>query len=145
VFLGRRPQEPVDQELQAFYAKHLNALKSPIFREGQWSLCGRGVRPDNTSFQNLVAWAWLKENDHLLIVVNLSEYAVQARVQFPWGDARWDTWRLGDASSDLISDRDGREMLHSGLYLELGPWDCHFFQSSRPGNTKSIHAAAAGA
>ena len=41
VFLGRRPEEPVDTELLDFYRKLLAAINSPVFREGQWSLCER--------------------------------------------------------------------------------------------------------
>jgi len=144
VFLGRRPEEPVDRELQAFYARHLKAINSPVFREGQWSMCEPESQSDNPSFHNLVAWSWLKENDHCLIVFNFSECAVQARVQVPWGDDRSEPWRLDDASSDGTYDRDGHEMLSPGLYLELGPWDCHFFQWSRMSKGKSNRAAAAG-
>jgi glycosidase len=144
VFLGRRPEEPADRELQAFYERHLKAINSPVFREGQWSMAGPEGQPDNPSFQNLVAWGWLKDNDRCLIVVNLSECAVQARVQVPWGDARTETWHVADASSDAPCDRTGHEMMSPGLYLELGPWDCHFFQCSRTSKGKSMSAAAAG-
>ena len=37
VFLGRRPHEPVDEGLQSFYAKLLETIDSPVFRDGQWS------------------------------------------------------------------------------------------------------------
>ena len=86
VFLGRRPHEPSDQGLQSFYAKLLEAIDSPVFRDGQWSLCERTGWPDNPSFQNLVAWSWAKDDDRYLIVVNLSDSTVQARVQIPWQD-----------------------------------------------------------
>src|SRR6185369_317952 len=36
VFLGRRPKEPVNRELQAFYKKLLKSIDSPVFRNGQW-------------------------------------------------------------------------------------------------------------
>ena len=88
VFLGRRPAEPVDKALQAFYAKLLAAINAPIFRDGEWKLCERSGWPDNPSFQNLVAWSWVKDDDRRLIVVNLSDSAVQARVQVPWEDVR---------------------------------------------------------
>ena len=41
VFLGRRPEEPLDGTLRDFYRKLLGAIKSPVFREGQWCLCER--------------------------------------------------------------------------------------------------------
>lgn len=39
VFLGRRPAEPVDKALQAFYGKLPAAINAPIFRDGEWKLC----------------------------------------------------------------------------------------------------------
>lgn len=37
-------------------------------------------------------------------------------------------WRLTDALSGEIYERDGSEMVGPGLYVELGPWGSHFFQ-----------------
>jgi len=57
VFLGRRPEEPLDEGLQDFYHTLLAAINSPVFRDGQWSLCERTGWPDNQSCQNIVACA----------------------------------------------------------------------------------------
>jgi len=128
VFLGRRPDEPVDQDLHSFYEKLLGAINRPVFREGEWSLCERTGWPDNTSFQNLVAWSWGKGDARYLIVVNLSAGLAQARVQVRWVDAGGGKWQLVDALSGTAYERDGDEMLSPGLYVELRPWNYHFFQ-----------------
>jgi hypothetical protein len=133
VFLGRRPDEPVDPELRAFYKRLLQAVNAPVFPDGQWQLCQRTGWPDNQSCQNLVAWVWVKDDDRRLIVVNLSESAVQARVQVPWEDLRGQTWRLRDALSDASYERNGDEMVAPGLYVEMGPWEGNVFQCSRTG------------
>ena len=143
IFLGRRPAEQADRNLQTFYARHLKAITSPVFREGQWSLCGPEGQPENSRFQNLVAWNWRKDNDRCLIVINLSECAVQARVHVPWEDGSAITWQLADASSEVICNRDGHEMLSPGLFLELGPWDFHFFHCSHIARGNSFRVAAA--
>ena len=117
--------------MQTFYNKLLAAINAPLFRDGEWKLCERSGWPDNPSFQNLVAWSWVKDDDRRLIVVNLSNSAVQARVQVPWEDIRAGTWRLIDALSGASYDRDGDEMAASGLYVELGPWSYYFFQCRR--------------
>ena len=135
VFLGRRPAEPVDKSLQAFYDNLLAAINAPIFRDGEWKLCERSGWPDNASFQNLVAWSWVKNDDRRLIVVNLSNRAVQARVHVPWEDVRGKAWRLSDAFSDVSYDRDGNEIAMSGLYVELDPWRYSFFQYHLVGQT----------
>lgn len=142
VFLGRRPEEPVDRELQSFYKKLLKSINSPVFRSGQWSLCDRKGWPDNESYLNLVAWAWARDDDRYLVVVNLSDRAVQARVIVPWGDVGGDTWRLGDTLNEAIYERNGDEMQGEGLYVELGPWDYNFFQCWRTRKAMAPRRAA---
>ena len=58
VFLGRRPDEPVDAELKAFYERLLGALGDPVFRTGEWQLGEAAGWNGNDSWQNLVAWGW---------------------------------------------------------------------------------------
>jgi hypothetical protein len=137
VFLGRRPAEPIDESLHAFYTKLLAAINAPVFRDGEWKLCARNGWPDNPTFQNLVAWSWVKDDDRRLIVVNLSDSGAQARVQVPWSEVSGQTWRLADALSDAIYDRHGDDMLSPGLYVDLGPWEFHFFQCSRTAKSRS--------
>lgn len=127
VFLGRRPSEPVDKDLRSFYKSLLETVNTSSFREGQWNLCDRTGWPDNASFQNLVAWSWLKGDQRYLIIVNLSDSPVQARVQVRWANSGG-KWRLIDKLSAVIYERDADEMLRQGLYVELGPWGCHFFE-----------------
>ena len=135
VFLGRRPQEPVDQGLQRFYQKLLSAIDKPIFRDGEWSLCERTGWPDNTTYQNLVAWSWLRGDERYLIIVNLSDYPAQSRVRVPWADANGVEWHLLDAISGATYERPGDEMWSPGLYVELAPWNYHFFEFLRTNKT----------
>jgi hypothetical protein len=131
VFLGRRPAEPVDNELQSFYEKLLTAINAPIFRDGKWTLCERSGWPDNQSCQNLVAWSWVKDDDRRLVIVNLSDSAAQAHVKVPWSELRGSCWRLTDTLSDVSYDRNGNEMADSGLYVELEPWGYCAFECRR--------------
>jgi hypothetical protein len=128
VFLGRRPTEPVDQELKTFYAKLLAQIDAPIFRDGDWQLCARSGWPGNSSVENLVAWSWVKGIDRRLIVVNLCGSAVQAHVQVPWELPRESSWRLTDNLLDTHYERHASDLSPPGLYVELGPWGCHFFR-----------------
>jgi hypothetical protein len=136
VFLGRRPEEPADEALQAFYTKLLQAINRPLFRDGQWSLCESIGWPDNSSYQNLVAWNWVKPGDRCLIVVNLSGNRSQARIQVPWNDVGGETWRVADALSDASYDRDGDEWHALGLYVDVEPWGCHLFHCARRSATR---------
>jgi hypothetical protein len=74
----------------------------------------------------LVAWSWVKDADKRLIVVNLSDQSAQAQVCVRWEDVRGATVHLVDALSDASYDRAGCDLLSPGLYVELGPWACHF-------------------
>jgi len=131
VFLSRRPDEPIDRALVEFYEVLLTAVDRSVFREGRWSLCERRGWPDNASFQNLVTWNWVKDDERYLIVVNLSDGPAQAKVRVPWRDAGGTKWNLIDLSSGANYERDGDEMLSPGIYVELSPWGYHFFQCLR--------------
>ena len=130
VFLRRRKPEPVDVELQKFYAALLPAIDRPVFREGEWQLCDRSGWPDNASFENLVAWTWQDANDRYLIVVNLSDRRSQAEVRLPWTDLARAKVTLTDVLSGATYDRDGSGMLSAGVYVDLESWNYHFFRCS---------------
>jgi hypothetical protein len=128
VFLGRRPAEPVDQELADFYGRLLKAVNHEVFRNGEWRLCERSGWPDNRSCLNLLAWCWVKEDERFLIVINFRQEAAQGRVHPPWDELRGKRCRLTDLLSDQTYDRSGDEMWDAGLYVDLKPWQCHLFQ-----------------
>jgi hypothetical protein len=128
VFLGRRPGEPGDPELETFYRRLLKELRHDVFRNGRWRLCDRTGWPDNQSFRNILTWCWEKGKERRLIVVNFSERAAQARVLPPWEDLPGKTWRLVDGISGEVYDRGGDDMSENGLYVELGPWGFHFLR-----------------
>jgi glycosidase len=131
VFLGRRPEEQVDHDLEAFYRQLLEEIHRDIFRNGEWRLCERSGWPDNQSFRNILAWCWVWEGRRYLILVNYSNAQAQARIQVPWDELRGKTWHLGDILSGEIYDRNGGEMRDEGLYVDLGPWKYNLFEVKR--------------
>jgi hypothetical protein len=128
VFLARRPDEPPDSDLRAFYTSLLDAVAKEGLKDGVWRLCEREGWPDNRSFLNIVAWCWEKGKNRHLIIVNLGDCAAQARVQVPGDGIRGKTWRLVDVLTGDTWDRDGDEMGGAGLYIDLAPWGCSFFR-----------------
>ena len=102
VFLGRRPAEPVDQDLVAFYERLLKETNRDVFRNGEWRLCERSGWPDNQSCQNILAWCWVKEDERYLVVINFRQEAAQARVHLPWDELRGRQWRLNDVLSGEV-------------------------------------------
>jgi hypothetical protein len=131
VFMGRRPYEPVDEDLKVFCTQLLHAIDSPVFRDGEWTLCEKSGWPDNPTFLNLVAWNWIKREERYLVIVNLSGTPAQALVRVPWSDVSGTNWRLSDRLSDESYERSGDQMGGEGLYVELAPWNFHFFRCER--------------
>jgi hypothetical protein len=128
VFLGRRPVEPLDHDLVAFYERLLKATDRAVFRSGAWRLCERSGWPDNQSCLNVLSWCRVMDDERYLIVINLGPAGAQARVHLPWDELRGHTWRLDDALSGAVYDRSGDEMRDAGLYVDLGPWAHHVFR-----------------
>jgi hypothetical protein len=112
----------------AFYGRLLKEVNREVFRNGDWRLCEQSGWPDNQSCQNILAWWCVKEDERYLIVVNFSDGPAQARVNGAWHELRGETWRLHDVLSDKFYDRDGDDLRQAGLYVDLGPWQCHLFQ-----------------
>jgi alpha amylase-like protein len=135
VFLSRRPDEAIDEDLRGFYRKLLLAINRRVFREGEWNLCEKTGWPDNASFQNLVAWHWVDREARYLIVVNLSDLPAQALVHLRWNELGGRKWHLKDVLSGAMFERHGGEMQSPGLYVELAPWDFHFFEFLRTNKT----------
>ena len=129
VFLARRPDEEPDTELRAFYERLLAALDDPVFRSGEWQLGERGGWEGNDTWPNLVAWGWRDDAPRKLVVVNLSDAPASGHVWLPWDDLHGRPWRLEDASSGALFERNGDD-LRNGLFVALDPWAWHLFDLS---------------
>ncbi|MEO8657656.1 MAG: alpha-amylase [Bryobacteraceae bacterium] len=118
VQLGRAPQEFDDAALRDFYLHLLAQSRRLPLEHGSWKLLECDGWPDNQSCRNLLAWAW---DDKWLIVVNYASEWSQGLVRNALSPGRW---RLSDLNSGSIFERDGGE----GLYVELPPWEYHWFE-----------------
>ncbi len=125
VFLARRPDEPADPDLRAFYEQLLTALADDVFREGEWQLGGRSGWDGNDDWENLAAWGWRGES-RKLVVVNLSGRSASGHVSLPWDELRGRAWQLDDAAGGERYERSGDD-LRDGLYVALEPWSWHLF------------------
>ena len=127
VFLARRPDEPADQELAAWYRNLLHQVAAHAVRTGAWQLLVADGWPDNQSCRNLVAWSWAHEpadadgvRGHV-IVVNLSESPAQAQIPLPWPELAGREWQLEDLLTGEAFTRDGAHLDNPGLYVDLQP------------------------
>jgi len=123
VFLGRRPEEPVDGDLRRFYFRLVSAAAT--LRWADWTLLDVSGWPDNPTHHDVLAWAWHHRLPHHLVVVNLADHDSQGRVALPWGGLRGRQWRLTDLLDGSVYDRDGDELAVNGLYVNLPAWGAH--------------------
>ena len=128
VQLRRRPDEPVDEELRAFYKRLLPLLQLPALTDGECQLCAITGWPDNDSFQQLVAWSWQSTSQQCVVVANLSDAAAQGRVQSIWPSISGQQWVFQDRLSGTSFEYSGDEVLNAGLYVDLPAWGYHFFE-----------------
>jgi Alpha amylase, catalytic domain len=128
VFLSRRQLEPIDTDLQSFYRQLLSSVKEAGLSQAAWRLCERTGWPDNSSYLNLVAWCWDQDEARYLVVVNLSQYQSQARIQLPWDNLAGKSWHLTDVLSGDTFNREGDELRATGLYVDVPAWRFHFLR-----------------
>jgi hypothetical protein len=133
VFLGRRPAEPPDPEIQAFYRVLLNIMKSDCLRNGQWRLCERIGWPDAAVDERLVAWSWRDDKESCLIVVNLSDAPAQGQVRPPWNDLAGGVWPWTDLFTGSVYEISGGR-----LSVDLPPRGFHILQCKDALNNPTV-------
>ncbi len=128
--LVRAPREPINQRCQAFYDRLLEILREDAFRNGDWTLLDcRAAWPGNWTHENLIAFNWQNAaGDRQLVVVNYAMYQSQCYLMLPWTDLAAHRWRLVDAFSEDVFDREGRDLQARGLYLDLHPWQAAVYR-----------------
>jgi hypothetical protein len=126
--LGRRPVEPADPEVRAFYGRLLTVLARPEVHEGRWQLerCRPAWQGNATDDQFIVS-SWRQGERVLLAAVNYGPSQAQSYVTPALPDLAGRRWLLRDLMSEARYERDGDELASSGLYLDLAPWGYHVF------------------
>ena len=130
VFLGRRPEEPLDQGIQEFYQSLVAVLRNAPSMAGEWRLLQCEGWPDNPSNQNIVAWLWKNNASHRLVVVNLSDQRSQGRVAIPGARGEDREVRMINAPSAEVFVRSWTELLDPGLFVDLPAWGFHILDFS---------------
>ncbi len=131
--LCRRPDEPVDARLEAFYSRLLSVLRNKIVREGQWRLLEcQPAWEGNWTADCFIAFGWQDNSDEwLLTAVNYAANQSQCYVRLPFESLASGQWRLDDLLGDARYVRNGQELLSKGLYLDVAPWQRHVFSVRR--------------
>jgi hypothetical protein len=133
--LVRGPDEPVNQDLQDFYSKLLRTLRFPVFRNGTWQLLRCQVAWEgNYTWDSFITFHWRDDNGNKsLVVVNYAPHASQCFVEIPFIPQELSSVHFEDSMSSAVYDRDGRDLVSRGLYLDLEPWGFHVFEMRAAG------------
>jgi len=127
--VGRRPAEPVDEDLRAFYSRLLACLKRPEVHEGKWRLqtCRPAWQGNQTSDQFIVS-SWQAGERRLLTAVNYGAVQGQCYVTLGLDGLRGRRFTLVDLLGDASYQRDGDGLAGNGLYLDMPPWGHQVFE-----------------
>ncbi len=125
VFLGRRPQEPIDADLRAWYERLLTLSLS--VRRGNWQQLDVHGWSQDSSADHLLAWAWSDgPTEHrIVVVVNDSPDTGHGLVQLPWTELAGQQWIATDLLDGATYPAAGDDLLSSGLYVGRDGWQAH--------------------
>ena len=130
--LCRGPREPADESLQEFYDRLLAVLRQPVVRDGEWRLVEcTPAWEGNWTWDCFLAFAWEGSGARLLVTVNFAPHQSQCYVRWPFADLDAAQWRLADRMEEVVHDRDGRDLLSRGLYLDSPAWQTSVFDVTR--------------
>ena len=129
VHLGRRPNEPVDADLHAFYDRLLRVLARPEVHAGSWQQwsCRQAWEGNGTHDQLLVS-SWQADDRRLLSVVNFGGAQAQGYVSLTMAGLAGRRFKLVDLMGTAAYERDGDGLAGNGLYLDVAPWAHHVFE-----------------
>lgn len=132
VQIGRQPHEKANKDLKSYYLKLLTETRRPIYQEGEWWLFHATPGTHDGTHNNLVAHGWRGPDDLALIVSNTSDKRSQGHVSLAgWTELGGAKWQLTDALDSTHYERDGHQMQHPGLYIDLHPFQSHIFHFQR--------------
>jgi hypothetical protein len=123
VQLARAPEEEDIEEIMLFYRKLLGACSTPLFRQGDFiPLTTISAWAGNNSHRKILAWCWKQDEELKLIAINYSSISVQGRIRIPLYSETGNRVVCHDEMADMTYHSLLEEVLESGLYVALRPW-----------------------
>jgi len=133
--LGRRAEEPVDQELKADYAALLACMRRPEVRDGAWRLLEpRPAWDGNPTWDRFVVFSWEGAGRRLLVATNYGPTRGQCYVRPTDASIAGRTIVLRDLMDPATTyERAGDDLAARGLYVDLPAWGANVFEvTARP-------------
>lgn len=130
VHLTRRPVEPPQAEIAAFYQRLLQTLQGTAVGRGRSELIEpRPAWAGNPTHQNFILVLWQSSPMQFdLVVVNLAPHSSQCYAPLSIKGLARHHWLLVDLLGGERHTRDGRELRHRGLYLDLPAHGAQLFR-----------------
>jgi hypothetical protein len=127
--LRRRAVEPVDRELETFYQRLLACMRREDVHDGHWELADtQPAWSGNDTCGQFIAYTWERNGQRTLVAVNYAPQHGQCYVRLPYSDLSGKTVELRDRINPNFSyTRQGDDLAHKGLYLDVPPWRPHVF------------------
>lgn len=122
----RKPEEAENVALAKFYRKVRRVLDEIPF-DGNWELVNIEGWPDNSSYQNLISYQWIRDNRRAIIVVNYStaQASGKVRIDLPSTQSKVDLYEL---LNDARYHYEVGKINNEGLFVDLMPWNAHVFK-----------------
>jgi hypothetical protein len=128
VQLARESIENINEEIRSFYIKLLSITSHKVFKEGGWKLLNPiAAWSTNDSYNNILAWSWILNNEKRIVVVNYSSETSACRLEIDI-DGYQEEFELKDLLNDQIYLRSAEEVHSLGLYIELKSYHAHIFE-----------------
>lgn len=121
VQLSRRPCEPPQPQIEAFYERLLTSLEYSAVGRGKFEILRpHPAWPDNSTDHNFVAVQWQSQPDSFdLVVVNLAPHRSQCFVSLTVEGLAQRNWQMKDLLGEEEHQRYGDDLQNQGLYLDL--------------------------
>jgi GTPase SAR1 family protein len=143
IHLNRRPDEPRDPELSAFYERLLRVLSRDELRSGRCRILECRPAGSNATSEQFIACAWQGGTTRLVVAVNYGPARAQCFVPLPFQDIGAKQCVLRDLLGPYSYDRTGGELRSPGLFLDLPAWGYHIFELVEQQLAERVEAASA--
>jgi hypothetical protein len=128
VQLGRGPIEEDDEDIVNYYNSLLRIIPRSEYNSATWSICEvKPVDLNDNSYNNIISYQWLAENQRLLIAVNYNSSISKAHIILNNIDYETFSWRFNDLLNKKEYTYRGEDLSNHGLYVELDGWQSHIF------------------
>ena len=122
VHLRRSLPEHYLRDTLQFYTRFLRVLQTDAVRYGSWHLV------DVYDASTVLAWKWVKDEQHILVTVNFCGCNSGGRIVCDDVPCETGTVNVKELIQNVVYERDAEELARTGLCLLLSPYQVQVFE-----------------